>query len=106
MQVNGEHVYRTILVNITSNQLLEVIFEGGDAAEWVLNFSAPGLPAMRRGDTGGGATRSVERLEATPEQPSNSSGKLTAPGTQDHHDDEAVRLSCHFSLPLFRLAAL
>jgi hypothetical protein len=48
----------------------------------------------------------VERLEATPEQPSNSSGELTAPGTQDHHDDEAVRSSCHFSLPVFRLAAL
>ena len=60
VKVNGERVVRTVLVNKTRNELLEISFDGGDGADWERKLSALVTPAMRRAGGGGGCKVAID----------------------------------------------
>ncbi len=98
VQVSGARVLRTILVNTTSNELLEVAFENGSAAyQWERMLSAPEPSATRRAGGGGGsAARNMafaKKLERSPSEPEptdlEDSGKV-----RNIPFDRSRRVSC------------
>ncbi len=73
LQVNGEPVFRTLLINTTSNELLHISFERGPAEAWERNLSLVPDPL----------TQNVRRagIEALPADPVVSVGSDKDPTT-------------------------
>jgi hypothetical protein len=65
VKVNGERVVRTVLVNETRNELLQISFDSGAGAEWERKLSALVTPAMRRAGGGGGCKVAVGMSRAS-----------------------------------------
>jgi hypothetical protein len=65
VKVNGERAVRTVLVNKTRNELLEIIFHDGAGVEWERKLSALVTPAMRRAGGGGGCKVAVGMSRAS-----------------------------------------
>ena len=82
VKVNGERVVRTVLVNKTRNELLEISFDGGDGADWERKLSALVTPAMRRAGGGGGCKVAV-----------GMSGRIASQGDSDRMDEYLSRQS-------------